>query len=235
MNKIIIGLVSKHKEIDKKRTTTYICDEMKDAIFHNGAVAIGIIPSSKTITLANKENEAEIYANLDNLFSQEEQENMISQINLCDGIILSGGTESDAYELWIANYCYKNDIPIMGICAGFNNIVRAVGGRTRSIENPEFHRQSEDYVHNAIIDNNSKFYNFVKSEKFMVNSRHRNTIADPACLSVVGYDDEGNIEVCEAKDKRCYLGIRFHPESLYLINKIHNNIFKKFIEICKNK
>ena len=137
--------------------------------------------------------------------------------------------------MFIAKYCYDNDIPIIGICAGLNNVVRAVGGRTKAISNPDFHRQSEDYVHNVILNKNSFFYNLLNEEKFEVNSRHRNTIADTGCLSVAGYDDEGNIEVVEDKNKKCYLGIRFHPESLYLIDPIHNKIFEKFIEICSNK
>lgn len=233
MRKPIIGLVTKHKDIDKKRTLTYICDEMKDAIFYNGGIAIGIIPSMKNIVLVNQTNEYDIYTNLDSLFSLEEKENLISQIKMCDGIILSGGTESDAYEMFIAKYCYENNIPIMGICAGHNNIVRGIGGRTKPVDNVELHLSKEDYVHYVNIDKYSNFYSFVDSDKFMVNSRHKNTIADLGCLTAVGFDEQGNIEVTEDKSKKCYLGIRFHPESLYLIDKNHNNIFRKFIEVCR--
>lgn len=233
MNKPIIGLVSKHKDISKKRTLTYVCDEMKDAVFYNGGIAIGIIPSMKNITIVNQDNEAEIYKNLDKLFSLEEKENLISQINMCDGIILSGGTESDAYEMFVAKYCYDNDIPIIGICAGHNNIVRGIGGRTKPVDNVELHHSKEDYVHYVNVNKDSEFYSYVNNDKFMVNSRHKNTIADLGCLTAVGFDEQGNVEVTEDKNKKCYLGIRFHPESLYLIDETHNNIFKRFIEVCR--
>lgn len=234
--KPIIGLVSKHKETDKIRTLTYICDEMKDVLFKNNAIAIGIVPSMKKITLVNQANESEIYKNLENIFTEQEKDDMAKQIKLCNGIILSGGTESDAYEMWIAKFCYENDIPILGICAGHNNLVRGIGGSTKKVANPELHRQAElDYVHSIIIDKTSDFYNYVNIEKMKVNSRHQNTIDNPASLTIAAYDEFGNIEVTEDKTKRCFLGMRFHPESLYLKDKLHNKIFEKFIDICSKK
>ena len=47
-------------------------------------------------------------------------------------------------------------------------------------------------------------------------------------------DENGNIEAVEDKSKTCFMGLRFHPESLYLTDENHNNIIKKFIEICSN-
>ena len=65
-----------------------------------------------------------------------------------------------------------------------------------------------------------------------VNSRHKNTIGDCKFLSIAAYDEFGNIEVTEDKSKKCFLGMRFHPESLYQKDQLHNTIFSKFIEIC---
>lgn len=234
--KTIIGLVSKHKGKDQKRTLTYICDEMKDALFNNNAIAIGIVPSIEKIILVNQENEVEIYNNLESLFTQKEKEDMIVQINLCDGIILSGGAESDAYEMWVAKYCYENDIPIMGICAGHNNLIRGIGGRTKKVEKPKIHRQPDlDYVHSINIDETSNFYQFVNVKSMKVNSRHKNTIDNPANSTIAAYDEFCNIEVTEDKTKKCFLGMRFHPESLCSVDKLHNKIFEKFIEICNSK
>ena len=233
--KPIIGLVAKHRDEDRKRTLSYICDEMMKAVSDNGGIPIGILPSTRKIKFVGQKNEEDVYINIENLFTNKEKENMIFQINLCDGIILSGGGNSDAYEVWIAKYCYENDIPIIGICAGHNNIVRGAGGKTKAVENPKVHKSSKTYVHNVIVDKNSRFYNFVKKEEFMVNSRHKNTIADCNKLTVSAYDVYGNIEVSEDRTKKCFIGMRFHPESLYLIDKTHNEIFKNFINICNNK
>ncbi len=232
--KPIIGLVAKHREVDQARTKTYISDEIKNAVFHNDGIAIGIIPSCSKITLVEQSNEKEIFKNLHKLLSKEEKEDLVQQISLCDGIILSGGKATDAYELWVARYCYEQDIPIIGICAGCNNIVRATGGTTKKVAQPDIHMQPDvDYVHSICINKDSHLLNFIGVDKIQVNSRHYNTIDDYKNLKISALDEFGNIEVVEAQNKKCYMGMRFHPESLYFKDNFHNAIFKNFINLCK--
>ncbi len=172
MNKPIIGIVSKHYATYKSnKIDTFVRDEVKQAIFDNGGISIGILPTESGINYCGDNWK-------DNL-SIEEKENLIAQIKLCNGIILQGGLETDNYESIISKYCYDNDIPILGICAGQNNIARALGGTTYKIPNPDMHDKSfDEYVHNIKIDKNSKFYNIVKTTEIMVNSRHKRTIKD---------------------------------------------------------
>ena len=134
----------------------------------------------------------------------------------------------------IAKYCYENDIPTLGICCGQNVIVRALGGTTYNISNPEKHNQSmKEYVHNIKIDPSSKFYNIVKLEEIRVNSRHKKAINKSPFLDQVAFCEDGYPDVIESKDKKFYLGVRFHPESLYKTDENMNNIFKYFINECK--
>lgn len=193
-----------------------------------GGIAIGILPTEKEINYVGDNWK-------DNL-SAEERENLIAQIKLCDGIIMQGGIETDNYEIIIAKYCYDNNIPVLGICAGQNNIVRALGGATYKIPNPEKHnRSSEQYVHTIKIDKNSKFFSFIGKEEILVNSRHKRTVKDCPKLNKVAFCEDGYADVIEAEDKDVYIGVRFHPESLYRIDKNMNNIFSCFIEKCKRK
>ena len=227
MKKVIIGIVSKHYSNYKDyRIDTYIRDEVKQAIFDNGAVAIGILPPDKEIKYIEDEWKEDL--------NEKEYENLITQIKLCDGIIFQGGAESDNYECIIAKYCYNNDIPTLGICCGQNIIARAIGGTTYKIDNPEKHMQIEkQYVHNIKIDKNSKFYKIVNKEEIMVNSRHKKSVKDCPKLDKVGFCEDGYADVIEAKNKKFYIGIRFHPESLYEIDENMNNIFKSFISACE--
>lgn len=41
------------------------------------------------------------------------------------------------------------------------------------------------------------------------------------------------MKTIESKDKKFYIGVRFHPESLYKNDERMNNIFKYFINECK--
>ena len=61
----------------------YIRDEIKQAIFDNGAVAIGI--------LLPKDEKLDVEDDWIDNFSQEEYDSLIKQINFCDGIIFQVG------------------------------------------------------------------------------------------------------------------------------------------------
>ncbi|MBQ3352680.1 gamma-glutamyl-gamma-aminobutyrate hydrolase family protein [Candidatus Saccharibacteria bacterium] len=228
MNKVIIGIVGKHIKDEKIRTDTLIRDEVKQAVFDNGAIGIGILSPNDEILYT-----VEDWKSLEDKIKKED---IIKQIELCDGIILQGGATNEAFENWIAKYCYDNDIPCLGICAGQNSVVRGLGGATYKIPNPEKHNQpNKKYVHSVRIDTSSRFYDIVKSEKIMVNSRHKRTVEDCPLLDKVGFCEDGYADIVESKDKTFYIGVRFHPESLYKIDENMNSIFKSFIESCKNK
>lgn len=226
-NKIIIGIVMKHNPKNTGCEKTHVSDAVKQAIFDNGAVAIGILPTQFEIQYRKVNCKWE-----DNL-NEIEKENLISQIELCDGIILQGGLEMDNYEFIVAKYCYENNIPILGICAGQNAIAKALGGSIKKITNPEKHNVSRDYVHSITIDPNSKFYSMVGSDEMMVNSLHTNTIDNCPYLDKVAFCKDGYSDVIESRDKDFYIGVRFHPEDLYRKDEKINNIFKSFIEVCK--
>ncbi len=232
MKKTIIGVVAKHRDVTKIRTDTTIRDEIKDSIFHNGAIAVGILPSMREITLVNPGNEQEIYRNLDNLFTKVEKNNMITQIEMCDGIILSGGILSDAYEVWIANYCHKHNIPMLAICAGENNMVRALGGTVKEVDEKIHYKQLQQYAHDITIKKDSLLYRMIGKQNIKVNSRHKRAVDNLVNMEVVATDENGNIEAIEDRTKTCFLGVRFHPESLYLSDENHNKLIRNFIKIC---
>lgn len=227
MNKPIIGIVSKHYSKKQIRTDMYIRDEVKQAVFDNNGIAIGL--------LLPKMEKNDVCDKWSNNFTEEEYDNLIFQINLCDGIIIQGGGACDNYEMIVAKYCYDNNIPILGLCCGQNVLVRALGGTTFKISNPEKHNVNDEYVHSIKIDEKSKFYNFINKKEIMVNSRHNKSVDKCPLLDKVAFCEDGYADVVESKDKDFYIGVRFHPESLYKIDENHNRIFKEFISVCKNR
>lgn len=227
--KPVIGIVAKRVILNKTRENTFIRDEVKQAVFDNGGIAIGILTPNEEINYLKNDTWR------DNL-SEEKKANLIAQINICDGLILQGGRTTDSYECWIAKYAYDHDIPILGICAGQNNLVIALGGSTFEIPNFEKHYQvGKDYVHNIKINKCSKFYQMIGEEEIKVNSRHIRSIDTCPLLDKVAFCDDGYPDVVESKEKTFYLGVRFHPESLYLKDKNMNKIFKEFISVCQKE
>ncbi|MEG2621192.1 MAG: gamma-glutamyl-gamma-aminobutyrate hydrolase family protein, partial [Bacilli bacterium] len=132
---------------------------------------------------------------------------IIQQIKLCDGIILQGGNFSDHYEIFIAKYCYDNDIPILGICAGMNNMLRVVGGKTLRFDNIESHQSHEKYVHEIIINKESLLYKIIEQEKVLVNSRHKFYTSEYSNLDGSAYSLDGTIESFEGVNKNFYLAV----------------------------
>lgn len=225
-NKPIIGIVSKHLLKKERRPNMYVRDEIKQAVFDNEAIAIGI--------LLPKEEKSDVNDKWENNLNEKEYDNLVAQIKLCDGIIFQGGSVSDNYEMVAAKYCYDNDIPTLGICCGQNVMVRALGGTTKLVDNPEKHRDIiNTYVHDVNICKDSKFYEIVRKERIFVNSRHKRTIEKHPLLNVNCLCDDGYIDGLEAPDKLFYMAFRFHPESLYKIDENHNKIFKEFVRVCK--
>ncbi len=233
MKKPIIGIVAKHRDVSLLRPDVVIRDEIKDSVIENGGIPIGLVPPSKEIVLTDYFFEL---SHLDEFLSKKDKEVIVAQIKLCDGIVLQGGIKSDLYEAFVSKYCYEKDIPLLAICAGQNNMVRGLGGNNKPIENVDKHNQpTEDYVHEIFIDKNSNFYKIIGSERLMVNSRHKNVIDTHPNLDVVAFDEDGNIEVVESKDKRFFIGMRFHPESLYEKDPLHNKIIKTFVDACQKE
>lgn len=226
--KVIIGIVAKHINNNQSKINSLIRDEVKQAIFDNGGIAIGILSPNEEILYAGndwKDYEGKI-----------RKEEIIDELNLCDGVILQGGITCEAYESWIAKYCYDKNIPILGICAGQNAIARGLGGTTFKISNPEKHDKSfDEYVHSIKIDKESKFYSIIQKEEIMVNSKHKNSIEEYPRLNKVAFCEDGYADVIEDPNKDFYIGVRFHPESLYKKDENMNSIFKAFLNVCKNR
>ncbi len=224
MGKVLIGIIAKHYLKESKRPNVYIKNELKQAIFDNGAIAIGILPT--------REERVKVGSAIKDELTETEKEELVYQLNLCDGIILQGGGFSDEYECFVAKYCYENDIPILGICAGMNNMVRAVGGTVLKPEHLVNHNSEENYVHEIVIEPSSNFYNMIQREKLHVNSRHKCCTSDCGPLTPAAHSLDGIIEVIEDKSKQFYLAVQFHPETLYKFDKDMDKIFKYFINVC---
>lgn len=58
----------------------------------------------------------------------------------------------DNYEFIVAQYCYENNILILGICAGQNAIAKALGGSTYKFDEPtsNIDLQTEKMIQNII-------------------------------------------------------------------------------------
>ena len=141
-------------------------------------------------------------------------------IDICDGIILQGGSDYYDIDILITKYLYDKNIPTLGICLGMQTMAMTFNGIIKDIDN---HKILEKYAHKIKINKNSKLYEILKKETIYVNSRHKSYIVktdlDVAATNKI-------IEAIEDKNKKFFIGVQWHPESLMDKNSIL--LFKSF-------
>ena len=224
----IIGKVQPQYEEDIWHRIDEV-DEIRYLIVKNGGTAIMLLPTQATL----KFNDNDIKD--DTILSDEEKEELYRQIDLCDGFILQGGLYSSNYEIEMAKKIIELDKPLIGICAGFNNILRALGTEVIEDKTKKHDIYDINYRHNVSIIKGTKLYDLIKKDEYNVNSIHsmiapKEIIKDYAKISSVSYD--GLVESFELNNKKFVIGIKWHPE-LMLEDKFTQELFDEFIKECK--
>ena len=231
MKKVIIGIPSKIRnrivDNDLWRRQEMV-DEIRYNIIKHGGIAIMLLPSELTYSF----NESDLGD--PKRLSEEEKDDLHRQADLCDGIILQGGDYSYAYEEEIARYALEKDMPIFGICAGFNNILRALGSNVYEDKSGRHAVYDRNYRHHIRIEKDSKLYEFVGSQDYGVNSFHT-MIADEERVrpfaKITARSDDGLIECYEVPDKKFAMGIKWHPELME--EEYVDRLFESFMKACE--
>ncbi len=225
MNKPIIGVVGKPSIETDMWHYIEIVDDIRHILIKNNALVIAILPTDQKINF-KLDDEADNY----NL-SKAEKEDLETIINKLDGVVLQGGLVSNKYEEEIAKICIEKDIPILGICSGFNNLIRALGGRIH-IDNNMFHNQfGSKLAHKVSVENKSKLFKILKTNQVMVNSIHTYVTTEEEIKEykiVARCPVDNTVEAVELENKRFVMGIKWHPELMDDMNPI----FEEFVKEC---
>lgn len=153
-------------------------------------------------------------------------DDIIININKCKGIIMQGGDDYLEIHLEIIKHLYDNDIPLLAICMSMQAMGVLFNGKLGYINN---HNSKKRYCHNVYIKKNSLLYSILGQNKIIVNSFHKECLLNTD-LDVSGYSD--CIEAIEAKNKKFFLGLQWHPEKMVEYDKLERKIFDYFKEVC---
>lgn len=148
-------------------------------------------------------------------------------IDLCSGLIFQGGDDFEEYDFKALKYAYDNNIPTLGICLGMQLMGVLFGGNLIDIAN---HKKNNSYAHVIKIKMGSKLFNIFKSDIIKVNSRHKSAVKNTT-LDITAISNDGYIEGVEDSNKKFFIGVQWHPESMTYDSK-QNELFKYFINIC---
>lgn len=187
----------------------------------------------------------EIFANLDILWIPIVSEKFTEEIcDICDGLLVTGSA-NDVHpkyynEKVLAGKEYKYDEfptvkkaielfnkrnkPILGICAGIQEINVVFGGSLN--QEIEHHNLIDNSKHLIKIEENSILYDIYRKKEIKVNSYHKQSIKQVASgFKVTAVSDDGVIEGIEREN---IFAVQWYPE---VSNDM--NLFKKFIDLCK--
>lgn len=246
----IIGVVMKpflDRQIKERLwKELYVKQDFADILASYNAICIGIIPQGISL---DRINSNDIDMSSENDLTEKQKQSLISQIKLCNGIILQGGLSSHKYEVFIAKYAIENGIPLLGICAGFNNIARAIG---MEVEYDKSLSEKHDiydakYHHSVIIQNNAAILTLkaLGKRRFPVNSIHSMTLSTSMIpsnplINVEAISQENGVwgiqfatvEAFSVKQTKFCLAIKWHPE-LLPDDEVTNVIFESFVKACR--
>ncbi|MGH2472581.1 MAG: gamma-glutamyl-gamma-aminobutyrate hydrolase family protein [Candidatus Limnocylindria bacterium] len=169
-----------------------------------------------------------------------------------DGLCLSGGgdiesarygeadiacaevdTDRDALEIEIAKSAIERDLPVLGICRGFQvlNIVRD-GSLVQDVpgHRPE-EREGLVEHHDVIVQPGSRLARATGGATISVNSRHHQAVTKETLgrglVATVTID--GLIEAFELAGRRWVVGVQWHPERTNEVSTDARRIFDAFV------
>lgn len=200
MNSLVIGIVANEQHIDNKSYESIVRSNLK--YLNNKCSFIGLIMY-------------DLYGHFDT-----------NILDKCDGVIFQGGTDIYPYHFEILNYCYNNNIPVLGICMG----MQIIGLYANKQNEDNLIKVDNHYnLNHTIYINKNSVLNNLYGDVLEVNSRHNYGLEHIKLPFIVGSKSDDNvIESIELIDKEHFiLGLQFHPEDLDYMDKLYNYFIKE--------
>ena len=157
MSKPIIGIVGRENISKIEREVKF------------GGIPLAILPIQDiSYSVSDKKSILEM--------AENEKQNLIQILKICDGIIVPGGHRIFEYDKFICKYAIDNNIPLLGVCLGMQTMASIDCFEERIIEpinNGINHKVEEKFAHKVNVNKDSFLYSIVKNEEFVVNSKHK--------------------------------------------------------------
>ncbi|MBI3522551.1 MAG: gamma-glutamyl-gamma-aminobutyrate hydrolase family protein [Chloroflexi bacterium] len=138
----------------------------------------------------------------------------------------------DAYELSLLRHALDRDLPVLGICRGFQVLNVGFGGSLE--QHREGHRPSDVkgvVRHRITAAPGSLLAQAIGTEEQLVNSRHHQVVTDrelaPGLRPTARVGDL--VEAFESTRHRFVLGVQWHPERVAEVDPQGQGVFAAFV------
>lgn len=234
----IIGYIEKTKNLVTESILTEITVEeyLRESIVLSGGIPILIMPTQQL-----RYNPDTRPGSINRLTSVE-KEDLDRQIDLCDGILIPGGSEWYEHHEYIFKSALEKNKSILGLCLGMQIMVGTISRKyhegkyqNTKIETEINHKKapSTEYAHDVKIVDNTILKNILGTNEIKVNSKHSYHVNNVEEFIISSYSPDGVPESVEMPNKKFVVGIQWHPEKLIETDIYSKKIFEAFINSCK--
>ncbi|MBR6709139.1 MAG: gamma-glutamyl-gamma-aminobutyrate hydrolase family protein [Clostridia bacterium] len=144
--------------------------------------------------------------------------------------------ERDAFEFALLAEVLKLGKPVLGICRGVQVMNVGIGGTLyQHIEN---HRQTPvpgSVTEQAVsVAKDTELFRITGAEQLLVNTFHHQAVREVGHGVIVSARaEDGTIEAIEMPGHRFFVGVQWHPELFYHLQKPMQSLFAAFVEASK--
>ena len=192
------------------------------------------------------------------------EEQWLDTLDHLDGLLVSGGPdldpmtfgeapvrglgsvspERDRFELTFVRAALERDLPLLGICRGIQTVAVAAGGTLIQDVNTQFpgvikHRQDAPYWHTTHfvrLAPASQIATIHAAEQIMVNSFHHQAVRElPYGFVATAWAPDGLIEAMESTRHRMVLGVQWHPEGIWPVDRNHLAVFRHLVQAATGR
>ncbi|MDN3647770.1 gamma-glutamyl-gamma-aminobutyrate hydrolase family protein [Reinekea marina] len=154
--------------------------------------------------------------------------------------------QRDATAFAFVHKAIANNLPLLGVCRGLQDINVALGGSLHQVvqEHPELNDHREDKnatldeqyapAHTVTLSENGMLQNIFKAKKIDVNSLHSQAINRVGSgLEIEAKADDGLVEAIRVEGVSFGLAVQWHPEWKVTENKTQTLLFEAFGDACR--
>lgn len=144
--------------------------------------------------------------------------------------------ERDALELDLIEKARERDVPILGVCRGFQVLNVAFGGSlVQHIDGHQVDESTPVIPHRIRPAAGSLLAQVTSSREQVVNSRHHQAVTPDRLASglVTTVEVDGLVEAFEAPAHRWVVGVQWHPERTSEVDPAAVRIFSAFVRAAE--